>query len=257
MLLAVWCYICRHNYILHNHVHCPFTSSKKFNRFLNVTLGFCTGMTAGNWKITHVHGHHVEHRIKNLPSRNYVRYLKVQEDEPYSVLSGILHSIKTAPLQWFLPLYIMVAGALKGSSARAKYYRFYLAEFILVYGFVGLLACINPAKTALYFGSIYTLVYLISRYVDYLTHTSSRGHSNLSIANICLHPAYNGAFWNFGYHVAHHVTPTAHWTTLPALYEGLRIEPEVPAVAIRPNTFGMFAPLFFEWHRVRDGGHSS
>jgi fatty acid desaturase len=255
--LAVWCYVCRHNYILHNHVHCPFTTSKKLNRLLNMMLGFCTGMTAGNWKITHIHGHHVEHRVENLPSRNFMRYLKIEQNRPYSVLSGIQHSLRTAPLQWLLPLYVMMAGSLKGSSARAKYYRFYLAEFLLVYGSVGLLVWMKPTIAAIYFGSIYSLVYLISRYVDYLTHASSHGSSNPSIANVCLDTSYNRAFWNFGYHVAHHVTPAAHWTTLPALYERLGVEPETPAVAVRPNMFGMFTPPVFEWHRVRDGGPSA
>jgi fatty acid desaturase len=54
--LAVWLYICRHNYILHNHVHHPFTDSKRFNRYLDWSLGFVTAMTAGNWRIMHVHG---------------------------------------------------------------------------------------------------------------------------------------------------------------------------------------------------------
>jgi fatty acid desaturase len=151
----------------------------------------------------------------------------------------------------------MIAGTLKGSSARAKYYRFYLAEFLLVYGSVGLFVWMKPAKAAIYFGSIYSLVYLISRYIDYLTHASSHGSSNLSIANVCLDTSYNRVFWNFGYHVAHHVTPAAHWTTLPALYERLEVEPETPAVAVRPNMFGMFTPPVFEWHRVRDGGPSA
>src|SRR5215216_6898631 len=42
--LAVWAFICRHNYILHNHVHCPFMTSRLLNRTLGGMLGFCTGM---------------------------------------------------------------------------------------------------------------------------------------------------------------------------------------------------------------------
>jgi fatty acid desaturase len=64
-----WMLLARHNYILHNHVHHPFTTSKTANRILGILLGFVTGMTAGNWKITHVHGHHTEHLAGRLRSR--------------------------------------------------------------------------------------------------------------------------------------------------------------------------------------------
>src|SRR5262245_6539900 len=36
--LATWTFVCRHNYILHNHVHCPFTRSRPLNRLLGGML---------------------------------------------------------------------------------------------------------------------------------------------------------------------------------------------------------------------------
>lgn len=249
---AVWFFICRHNYILHNHVHCPFSRSRILNRILGVMLGFCTGMSTGIWKITHVHGHHVEHKIDTLPSRSYVRYLEVDERAPFTALAAASHAIRTAPIQLFLPAYIMALRSFTGTSFRRKFYRFYLLEFLLIYGLVGLFIWINPPKALFYFGLIYSLVYLASRYVDYVTHASSHAKSEYSIANVCLHPKFNRTFWNFGFHVAHHVMPGAHWTTLPSIYEELKIDEDAIAVVTRPNVLGVFAPVSFSWHRIID-----
>src|SRR5262245_46333277 len=92
--LFVWLCISRHNYILHNHVHHPFTSSTLLNRILNVMLGFCTGMTAGVWKVIHVHGHHIEDKLQFLPSRSYLRVLQVDEHERFSYFGAVMHSLR-------------------------------------------------------------------------------------------------------------------------------------------------------------------
>ena len=252
--IAVWTFIYRHNYILHNHVHCPFMASRRLNRLIGGMLGFCTGMTVGQWKITHVHGHHAEHKLKYLPSRRYIEPLKVDGKLPFSVRSGIVHALKTAPPQWIIPTRVMVAGAFGRSKLRRKFYRFHLLELLTIYAIAGGLTYIDPWKGLFYFGLVYALVYVISRYVDYLTHASSHGASKLSIANICLDPGYNKAFWNFGYHVAHHIKPSAHWTALPSLHRSLAVSPEPGSTAIETNMFGLFAPPAFHWHRVRDAG---
>ena len=209
---AVWLFLCRHNYILHNHVHCPFTRSRSLNRVIAIMLGFCTGMTAGIWKITHVHGHHVEHKIESLPSRAYVRHLKVDESARFSALAAAGHAIRTAPIQLLLPVYLMATKSFTAAPFQRPFYRFYFLEFLLIYGIVGSLAWVNPVKAIFYFGLIYALVYHASQYVDFLTHASSQGQSEYSLANVCPHPTFNKNFWNFGFHVAHHLQPTAHWS---------------------------------------------
>jgi fatty acid desaturase len=251
---AVWFFLCRHNYILHNHVHCPFTRSRNVNRILGAMLGFCTGMTVGIWKITHVHGHHVEHKVGHLPSRWFLRYFEVNETAPFSVFAAIVHSLKTAPIQLIVPLCILARRTITAGPIRRKFYRYYFLEFLLVYGLVGVFAWINPVKGFFYFGVIYALVYLVSRYVDYVTHASSGGESEYSIANVCIDPRFNRTFWNFGFHVAHHMQPSAHWTALPLIYEGLSISEDPASVAKRPNILGGFAPSTFSWHRVQSAG---
>lgn len=250
---VVWVLISRHNYILHNHVHRPFTRSRRLNRILNVMLGFCTGMTAGIWKIIHVHGHHVEHKLDLLPSRSYVRYLKIDENAHFSYFSALRHAVKTAPLQWILPVYIMVRESARGGKFRRKFYRFYLLEFIFIYGLVIGFFLIHPQKALFYFGIMYSLVYIISRHVCYVTHVSSHSESRYGFSNVCVHPKYNKLLWNFGFHVAHHLEPKAHWTVLPSIYRTLNVQ-EDETSARTVNYFGALSPAAFSWHRVKDTG---
>src|SRR5262245_6539903 len=122
-------------------------------------------MTTGNWKITHVHGHHIEHKLNHLPARRHVRLLTVEDEgsRPFSVWNGIAHALKTAPIQWAMPLYAMIAGSFGRPGSRRKFYRYHLFEFLTVYGVVAALTYGNPVKGFLYFGLIYSLVYVISR----------------------------------------------------------------------------------------------
>ena len=39
------------NYLLHLHIHRPFTRKKWLNLVLDLHMGFATGMTASNWRI--------------------------------------------------------------------------------------------------------------------------------------------------------------------------------------------------------------
>jgi fatty acid desaturase len=250
--VCVWLAICRHNYILHNHVHRPFTRSKRLNRVIGFMLGFCTGMTVGNWKIAHVHGHHVEHLAARLPTRGYPRLLRVDETEIFSFAGGIKHALKSAPVQWAWPVCILAKESFRKANPRRAFYRYYLAEFLLTYSLVGLFVWISPLKALCYFGIIYALVYLISRYVDYVTHVSSRSPSKYGFANVCKDAKFNAAFWNFGFHVAHHLRPTAHWTELPLLYGELRVEEEATPAAKSPNFLGALSPPSYHWQRVRD-----
>jgi fatty acid desaturase len=46
------------NYILHLHIHRPFSEIRWVNVVLDLAMGAVTGMTASNWRIQHVQGHH-------------------------------------------------------------------------------------------------------------------------------------------------------------------------------------------------------
>jgi fatty acid desaturase len=46
------------NYLLHLHIHRPFSRKPVFNLMLDLSMGAVTGMVSSNWRIQHLYGHH-------------------------------------------------------------------------------------------------------------------------------------------------------------------------------------------------------
>ena len=143
----------------------------------------------------------------------------------------------------------MLSEAFRRKHWRSNWHRFYLAEFVLVYGLALALTFSQPLKGFCYFGLMYLFVYVTSRYVDYVTHVATEVHSQNSFANVCLDSRYNSLFWNFGFHIAHHLQPRAHWTALPSIHGQLALDLDQRATATTMNFFGVFIPPTFHWHR--------
>jgi fatty acid desaturase len=248
--LAVWLYICRHNYILHNHVHHPFTDSKRFNRYLDWSLGFVTAMTAGNWRIMHVHGHHVEHLAGLLPTRAHASRLRVDDIQRPSMRQAVAHCFFSAPYQFAYPIWRCLQGSLAPEGFRSAYFRYHLREAAIVYGAIAAIIWMFGWIAAQFLLPIYFLVYFFSRHVDYITHVGSATGADFAYSNVCLSPAFNRWYWNFGYHVAHHHAPRAHWSGLPQIYRSLQVEPAQRASIETLNIYGLFRPLRLRWMAI-------
>ncbi len=91
----------------------------------------------------------------------------------------------------------------------------------------------------------YALIALISRYVDYLNHygCDERSKNVFERANNSLSRSFNWGCSNFGYHTAHHLDPTAHWTELPQLHA--QIEGRISASHLKPFSWSC---LLFPYH---------
>ncbi len=78
------------------------------------------------------------------------------------------------------------------------------------------------------------MIYFISRYVDYLNHCGCDEHSSnpYERANSSLNRVFNRFCNNFGYHTAHHLKPTAHWTELPEIHA--QIASRIPGHLLKP-----------------------
>ena len=237
----IWLLVCRNNYILHNHIHVPLTSSKPFNRLLGKILGLSTGMPPGNWLLMHKHGHHAEHKIQSLRRWRYVRLT----DPPDDAKAGIWHTLQFAarktPLQICIPVGVMV-----GMLFRTRLYRrfalFHLVDYALIAAYVALLFALSP-----YGGYAMVIIYLMVTYisisVDYVSHAGETMEGEAFFANACYNPLFNRLFWNFGYHAAHHVSPSTHWSELPRLEEKLGLRANFENAKAR--SFLFFSPTWF------------
>ena len=244
--IAIWLSVAKLNYILHNHVHLPFTRFKRLNRWLDWSLGFCTGMTAGNWRLTHVHAHHVEHLKESLPSRR--EFFDYQEHETvYTFGNAALHCISSAGPQFWLPVKAGWTKGIRSKSFRSPLYRYVFWENITIYSIVLALFIYSPFVTSLFILLPYALVYIISRHIDFITHTDIEDE-RYGYATVCVIPKYNSRYWNFGYHIAHHENPKLHWSELPAAFAKMNMEPVPDARIKRLPNIGIFPDLLYtEW----------
>lgn len=220
--IAIYALIGDTNYVLHLHIHRPFTSNKTANTLLDLSLASVSGMTASNWRIQHLYGHH---HGKDLLFRGSPTW-ELEKFTPLRALSFCFRSI--GPTFWRPYLESFRLGILSNVKQPINY-RWAFIEHTLLVIFLCLLATVNLKLTLFYVLPLYALTYFISRYVDYLNHYGCDENSDnvYEHSNNCLCPIFNMFTHNFGYHTVHHIRPSAHWTELPELYQ--QIEDRIPA----------------------------
>ena len=245
--LINWSLVARQNYILHNHVHRPFLTSNTMNKVLGLLLGFTTGMSAGNWKITHVHGHHTEHIADKLRNRPRLKLLETTHDEDTRLSHNIGRAVLTTPAQIGWPVYIAFKLGFLEKGFRSAFYRFCFCEMAIILLIVATLFFVDWKKTLIFIVGVHLLVVGISRYTDHITHSGANEGEEYTFANICLSPTFNRMFWNFGYHVAHHINPRLHWTALKQAQERL---PITQGSVVVPSVLGLMFPSEFSWRRA-------
>lgn len=208
------------NYILHLHVHRPFSRQKWLNRVLDLALGLSTGMTSANWRIQHVYGHH-------LGRDDGFRSDASWQLERYSLRGMLSFTLGSLWGTFWAPV---AESWRKGVVARVTSpidYRSAFVEQALLIVLVVALLRVWPGLTLTYLLPWYAGVYFISRYVDYLNHYGCTGSDVYACANNSLSASFNRTTHNFGYHSAHHQRPGAHWTELPRIHA--EISQRIPA----------------------------
>lgn len=227
------------NYILHLHIHRPFSRNRAVNLLLDLCLGSVTGMTASNWRIQHKYGHHCGIDILFRGGGNW-------ELEKYTPLRALSFCFRSILVTFWRPIVLSFQNGVLANKRRPINYRWAFAEQCLLVMFVILLAFWNLKIVLLYVLPLYGLTYFISRYVDYLNHygCDERSDNVYEHANNSLNWLFNRVTHNFGYHTAHHLRPGAHWTKLPAIHA--RIENDIPQHCKKPFSWSwMLLPYHF------------
>lgn len=202
------------NYVLHLHIHHPFTRSPIVNRILDLCLGCVTGMTASNWRIQHKYGHHRGQDAPYCDAKSW----QLQHFTLRGALSFCLRSMVPTVVQ---PLVEAYNKGVVRNIKRPIAYRWAFAEQALLLAMVLALAAWQPWLVIAYVLPWYALVYFISRYVDYLNHYGC-DDGRYSSANNCLNTTFNRWKHNFGYHTAHHLYAGAHWSKLPHIHAAIQ-----------------------------------
>lgn len=214
------------NYLLHLHIHRPFSRSRVLNLIFDLCMGAVTAMTASNWRIQHLYGHH---RRIDLPYRGNCR---IRED--YSAARALSCSVMSMWKTFYSPIAESFRKGVLDDIRVPISYRWAFCEQMLLILLLAALTVAQPRMVLIYLLPWYLLTHFITRYVDYLNHYGcDEGSDDPYVrANNSLSRWFNLTTHNFGYHAAHHMRPGAHWTELPAIHAG--IADRIPQRHLKP-----------------------
>lgn len=214
------------NYLLHLHIHRPFSRIRELNQVLDLCMGVVTGMTASNWRIQHLYGHH---RGIDLPYRGDSL---IRED--YSAAGALSCAAMSVWKTFYSPIAESFRKGVLDDVRVPISYRWAFCEQMLLILLLAALTVGHPRLALIYLLPWYLLTHFITRYVDYLNHYGcDEGSDNpCARANNSLSRWFNLTTHNFGYHTAHHMRPGAHWTELPAIHAG--IADRIPERHLKP-----------------------
>ncbi len=226
------------NYLLHLHIHRPFSQNRVLNLVLDLSMGAVSGMVSSNWRIQHLYGHH---RGIDLSYRGDCRIF-----ENYSAIRAIAFSAGSLWGTFYSPILESCRKGILNDVKTPIRYRWACCEQLLLVLLVAVLMYWQPRLTLVYLLPWYFVTHFVTRYVDYLNHygcdeTSKNPYER---ANNSLSWWFNLTTHNFGYHTAHHIRPGAHWTELPAIHR--TIAGKIPGRHIKSFSWsGLAMPYHF------------
>lgn len=243
--VIIFVFIGKTNYLLHLHIHRPYSRKRMLNLVFDLSMGAVTGMASSNWRIQHLYGHHCGVDPPYRGDRTW-------HMEKYSPLRAVSYSIVSLWQTFYGPI---VESFRKGILADVKFpisYRWAFCEQVLLLVLVAALAFWQPRLALIYLLPWYFVTHFITRYVDYLNHYGcDEGSENVYVrANNSLSRWFNLTTHNFGYHTAHHIRPGAHWTELPKIHR--TIVDKIPQQYLKPFSW---SPVLIPYHfnRSRSG----
>lgn len=243
--IVIFLLIGKTNYLLHLHIHRPFSRSRFLNVVLDLSMGAVSGMTSSNWRIQHLYGHHCG---VDLPYRGD----RAWHMERYTWLRATSYSITSLWGTFFEPIRESFRKGILANVETPISYRWAFCEQMLLLAFVTVLAWWQPRLVLVYLLPWYLLTQFITRYVDYLNHygCNERSDNRYEHANNSLSWWFNVTTHNFGYHTAHHIRPGAHWTELPEIHRS--IADRIPEKNLKSFSWsGILMPYHFYLSRTR------
>lgn len=191
----------------HNQQHRNFFSTTWLNRCFEMALYFQTGTSSYTWTLHHVIGHH----------KNYLNPAK--DPSSWQFADG------TAMNRWQYCLYntlMIYPGAYKVGKSHTRILKRFLTWLVISKLILLSLIIINPFNALIVFviPMLLALLWLVDTTYDH--HANLDISSEYTATHNCLNPLYNIFTCNLGYHTAHHMKPSIHWSELPELHETIK-----------------------------------
>jgi beta-carotene hydroxylase len=202
--------------IKHNHIHCPTFVSHRWNRAFECLLGFCTGQSTA----VIIPVHNERHHARNHTDQDFVRSSLVQFRRNWLnllvfpfVVVRLVYRNKSADLR-------------RWRVEKPQLYRRVQIERLIVLGFIALLLLMNWRATLIYFGVPWLFAQWGIVTINLLQHQDCDHDSTYDHSRNITGPFANWLFLNNGFHTAHHLRPTLHWSRLREFHH-LHVEPNM------------------------------
>ncbi len=205
----------------HHHQHVATFRQKYLNRALEVVYALQTGALPMAWELHHNAGHHV----------NYLDQTK--DESRWKTLSG-------RTMGWLEYSFSVWATAYPRIWAKAKQSHPKKRQQFVLWGIITLLVVAafvawNPINALILFVAPMAIGLFVTSWHTYYHHAGLDSDDEYEATWNIVHTGYNVLTGNLGYHTAHHVRCTVHWSELPAFHD--TIADRIPARLYRRPCF--------------------
>lgn len=199
----------------HHHQHVATFKNKYLNRALESIYAVQTGAMPLSWELHHNAGHHV----------NYLDQTK--DESAWKTKSGrtmgwleysLVVSLTAYPRMWR-----------KAEEAHPSKRHQFVLWAVIVSLMLTLAFLWNPLNTVIIYLVPMAVGLFVTAWHTYYHHAGLDTDDEYAATWNILHDGYNVLTGNLGYHTAHHVRCTVHWSELPAFHAKIahRIPPHL------------------------------
>lgn len=194
-------FICSWN---HHHQHVQTFSKPLLNRLLEILYGFQTGVVWYWWVLHHNLWHHAHYQDQTLDESAW----KSPSGKRYSAfMYTLIVSITSYYRSW-----------LSGKKHR-KIQKYFLIMCLIQVILLSILIYIKPLQGILIFLLPMVTGLLVTVYTTYHHHSGLEDEDPYKSSYNIVTPWYNILTGNLGYHTAHHLKWSLHWSKLPAFHK--------------------------------------
>lgn len=209
--------------VQHNHTHIPVFRRRAFNRMVDVALTFISAVPQPLYRHLHVEVHH---RFLNTPEDWTGPFFRTGTSFPDRPVPFWQYCLTTTGRCW--------RRGIPATWRRER--RALLLCCMPVAALLLGLAAASPSRFALFVLVPWVATAVFLPATNWMQHAGCSYESPSSSANVNFGPLHGLLAFNIGYHAAHHVRPSAHWTKLPDLHARL-IAASLPETCTRRGLF--------------------
>jgi fatty acid desaturase len=188
----------------HHHQHVVTFSKPILNRLLEVMYGFQTGITWYGWVLHHNLGHHIHYQDQTKDESAW----KSPKWKRYHPLVYMVVTTLTSPYR-----------AYKVGNKHPKIQKYFIYMTLINTVLMMILIYIKPLQGIVIFFIPMIIEFFLTIYITYYHHSWLEDEDPYKSSYNIITPWYNLLTGNLGYHTAHHLKWSLHWSKLPDFHK--------------------------------------